>query len=259
MKTGSAVSRAYGSGMSVMFPKILIRGPQDSTVNTIAVTASAMSVARRAGSKRRQRKTTQTTASTSSGTPKNEFSSVSLGASEVSRPAMPASERSGNAPYAAMSSACTRGSNPVPWKSCGPKKCSHRGYARRTNATAAVTPSPRSIGATAARASSRRAGVSAQTARKTAQASATKKSPSAAIENATATSTPRISPPRSACRGVRNAKTRHSSSGTSQPAVQLRCALACETMPGANPMNSPPSTAAAVDVTTCRDRNRYHA
>ena len=35
--------------------------------------------------------------------------------------------------------------------------------------------------------------------------------------------------------------------------------MACETIPGAYPQNSPPSTAAARVRTTCRDSRWYHA
>ena len=164
--------------------------------------------------------------------PKNEFSSVGFGASEVPSPASPASERRGKAANAAMSSEWITGSKPVPWNRCGPAKCSHSGYDSSTPATTAVTPSPRRKLGSAARASARLAGCSAQTATNTPSASAVKNSPSAAIEKATATSTPRITPSRSQCPARRSANSRQISNGTSQPAVQFRCALACETMPG---------------------------
>ncbi len=262
LKTGSAASSAYGSGMSVMFPKILMRGPQRQHREHDRGRRRAPSGSRAARDRTRPPQQHDADDGEHAAAAGRRTSSPRSGwaPATVSSPATPASERSGNAPYAAMSSAWIRGSKPVPWKRCGPKKCSHSGYASRTAATTAVTaepaqhrrrrpPAPRPGGPG-------RAPRPPGTPR---SASAVKNSPSAAMENATATSTPRITPPRTACPGVRSAKTRQSSSGTSQPAVQLRCALACETMPGAKPMNSPPSAAAAVDATRCRESSQYQA
>ena len=78
-----------------------------------------------------------------------------------------------------------------------------------------------------------------------ASARAVKKSPSAAIEKATATSTPSSTPSRSQRPGGAARTRRQISSGTSQPAVQFRWALACDTMPGEKPMKSPPTAAAS--------------
>ena len=111
----------------------------------------------------------------------------------------------------------------------------------------------------AARASARWAGCTAQTTTNTPSASAAKNRPSAAIEKATATSTPRITPSRSQCPGRRSANSRQTSSGTSHPAVQFRWALACETMPGEKAMNRPPTPAASWLRTRCRESSQYQA
>ena len=105
----------------------------------------------------------------------------------------------------------------------------HRGDRRARAASAAD----------AARASARRAGASAQTPRNTAQRQRDEEQPLGGDRERDRDQHAEDQPRRAAaCPGVRSANTRHSSSGTSQPAVQLRCALACETMPGAKPMNS---------------------
>lgn len=174
-------------------------------------------------------------------------------------PAQPASDRRGYDPYAAMSSEWISGSKPVPWNRCGPRKCSQSGYASSAPATSAVTPSPAAIRGSAARASGHRAGCSAQTARNTPSASAVKNSPSAAIENAAATSSPSTIPPVTARPGRRSRNTPQISSGTSQPAVQFRCALACDTIAGQKAMNSAPTPAASRLRTRYRLSSQYQA
>jgi hypothetical protein len=79
------------------------------------------------------------------------------------------------------------------------------------------------------------------------------------MEKETATSTPRMTPSRSQCPGRRSAKVRQISSGTSQPAVQFRWALACEIMPGEKPTKSAPTPAASRLRTRCREKNQYQA
>ena len=100
-----------------------------------------------------------------------------VGRQRVPSPAAPASDRLRPRPVRGDVLGVHQGSKPVPWKRCGPAKCSHSGYASSTPATSAVTPSPRRKPGSAARASARRAGCTAQTARKTPSARAVKKSP----------------------------------------------------------------------------------
>jgi hypothetical protein len=50
-----------------------------------------------------------------------------------------------------------------------------------------------------------------------------------------------------------------SSSGRTNPAVKLRCPLACDTIAGANPQNRPPATAVARDRARWRENTQYHA
>src|SRR5215475_2339108 len=47
--------------------------------------------------------------------------------------------------------------------------------------------------------------------------------------------------------------------GTSHCAVQFRCALACDTMAGANPANRPPIAAPTGLAPRCRWNSQYHA